>query len=106
MEESGTTEAGHQPVLLEAVVHSLGERSPGYFLDATFGGGGHARALLEQHPGNQLLALDRDPEAEGRADKLGAEYPDRFRFRGWNFARMGELEESGFDGILFDFGIS
>lgn len=105
--ETEATTGGHAPVLLEAVLGYLGELSPGRYLDATFGGGGHAHALLEVHPENELVGMDRDPEAAVRAEALLGEYGERFRFVGWNFNRLGELAAGErFDGVLFDFGIS
>ena len=97
---------GHAPVLCEEVMEAFAERSPGRFLDATFGGGGHSRALLEGDPDNHVVALDRDPAASTRAEALQAAFPERFRFHDMNFAELDQLEEADFSGILFDFGVS
>ena len=96
----------HVPVLLEASMEYLNPANGGVFLDGTFGGGGHTRAMLESSPEVCVVAIDQDPEAEERALALKAIYGDRFRFYSMNFAEMGELEERSFDGILFDFGLS
>ncbi len=97
---------GHKPVLLREVLGLLAPVAGGRYLDCTFGGGGHSRALLEAAPGTQVIALDRDPEAALRAEALAAEFPARFELRVENFGRLGAMPESGFDGILFDFGLS
>ena len=62
---------GHQPVLLAQAVNALQPRSAGRYLDGTFGGGGHTRALLEgSSPDGVVLALDADPAAFDRATRL------------------------------------
>lgn len=98
---------GHQPVLLREALELLRPRTEGRYLDATFGGGGHSRALLEAAPGTRVTALDRDPAAQPRAAALTAEFPGRFSLLDLNFGRLAELpREAGFDGILFDLGVS
>jgi 16S rRNA (cytosine1402-N4)-methyltransferase len=98
--------SGHQPVLLHEVLEFLAPVAGGRYLDCTFGGGGHARALLAAAPGTQVLALDRDPEAGPRAEALAAEFPGRIGLLHRDFGRLSSLAETGFDGILFDFGLS
>ncbi len=98
--------SGHEPVLLEAVVAFLAQGRWGRYLDATFGGGGHTRALLDADARNHVLALDCDPEAVARGHALAAAYPGRLVLRHMNFGELGRLAETGFIGILFDFGIS
>lgn len=96
----------HVPVLLEATIEYLKPEEGGLFLDGTFGGGGHTRAMLESSPEVYVVAIDQDPQAEERALALKKVYGDRFRFYSMNFADIGQLEERRFDGILFDFGLS
>ena len=57
----------HEPVMAAEVTDLLGQVPPGLVLDATLGGAGHARALLEAHPGITLLGIDRDPIAVAAA---------------------------------------
>jgi len=104
--EQITRTAGHEPVLLRECLKGLQASEGGRFLDATFGGGGHSRAILNAHPANTLEALDRDPSAEERAGAVAAEYSNRFVFHRMDFGDLGDFAESGFDGILFDLGVS
>ncbi len=97
---------GHVPVLLRETLELLSPRAGAKLLDGTFGGGGHTRALLSAAEGVTVVATDRDPAAAPRADKVKVEFGDRFRFYAMNFGDLAELEEEGFDGILFDFGLS
>lgn len=97
---------GHQPVLLREVLDLLAPRTGGRYLDATFGGGGHTRAILEAAPGIKVVALDRDPAAQPRAEALRVEFEGNFALIDRDFGRLGELPADGFDGILFDVGVS
>ena len=97
---------GHQPVLLREVLEFLAPRPGGRYLDCTFGGGGHTRALLESVPDVHVVALDRDPAAAERAAPLREEFAGRFELVDRDFGRLAELPMEGFDGILFDLGVS
>jgi len=97
---------GHQPVLLREVLNLLAPRAGGRYLDATFGGGGHTRAILESAAGVSVTAFDRDPAAAVRAEPLKSEYAERFQLIGADFGQLGELAGIGYDGVLFDFGLS
>lgn len=97
---------GHEPVLRREVLELLAPRAGARILDGTFGGGGHTRALLEAAPGVEVTALDRDPAAAPRAERLRAEFGERFTFIDRDFGRLAELPGEGYDGVLFDFGVS
>lgn len=97
---------GHQPVLLNEVLEILDLRVGARVLDATFGGGGHSRAILESAPGVSVVALDRDPAAQCRAEDLTAEFGERFELVDSDFGRLAELDLGSFDGVLFDLGVS
>jgi 16S rRNA (cytosine1402-N4)-methyltransferase len=101
-----TMTPGHQPVLLREVLGFLAPLAAGRYLDCTFGGGGHSRALLSAAPDVSVLALDRDPAAQSRADALREEFGERFTLIDRDFGRLAEIPQSGFDGILFDLGVS
>ena len=96
---------GHQPVLLHEVLEFLAPRPHGRYLDCTFGGGGHERAILDSAV-TQVVALDRDPAAHARAAALRAESAGRLEFLDYDFRRLGELDLGAFDGALFDLGVS
>lgn len=89
----------------------LAIRPDGFYVDGTFGRGGHSRAILEQlGPEGRLLALDRDPEAVAVAVALQEQDP-RFRIVHRAFSGLGdELAAAGrtgrVDGILLDVGVS
>ena len=101
----------HQPVLLEEAVSSLKVREAGTYLDATFGRGGHSRAILagltEQ---GRLFALDKDPQAVAAGIEELGEDP-RFSIVQGSFAEMDRMVqewqiERNLDGILLDLGVS
>ena len=96
----------HLPVLAREVLSLFSPVEDGCYLDATFGGGGHTRHLLEASPRCSVVALDRDPEAEERAHAMAAEFPGRFQFHDGDFRTLDSIPESGFAGILFDLGLS
>jgi 16S rRNA (cytosine1402-N4)-methyltransferase len=97
---------GHNPVLLREVIALLAPKAGGRFLDGTFGGGGHTRAILEAAEGVEVVAFDRDPAALQRAESLKSEYASRFELVSADFGRLGELARGEFDGALFDLGLS
>jgi len=101
---------GHTPVLLEAFVEGIRIDSDGLYVDATFGAGGHSRALLARLSGQgRLMAFDRDPPAVEIGNRLAKE-DSRFRMWHASFSDMGRiLEQCGWDkvsGIGFDLGVS
>lgn len=95
---------GHQPVMLHEVLEYLAPLPGSCHLDCTFGGGGHTRAILQT--GASVVALDRDPAAQARAESLRAEFPATFRLVDLNFGDLATLPDTGFAGILFDLGVS
>ena len=95
---------GHIPVLKEPVLEAFRDVR-GLFLDGTFGGGGHAQALLEQNPLLHVIGLDVDPEAQTRAKNLEQRFSKRFEFHSMNFSELEQLHKT-FDGVLLDLGVS
>lgn len=98
----------HRPVLLDQALEGLSLRPDGVYLDATFGRGGHARAILARlGPSGRLLLNDRDPEAVAAARAEFGEDP-RVSIRHGDFASIAEWPAlaEGLDGALFDLGVS
>lgn len=101
--------SSHVPVMLEEVLEALQPRDGGLYVDATFGAGGYARAILESAD-CRLLGVDRDPTARANAERFKPLYPKRFAFAFGPFSLMedvlDEADSSGADGIVFDLGVS
>ncbi len=97
----------HAPVLLDAALDALAIRADGCYVDATFGRGGHAGAILGRlGEEGKLLALDRDPEASTAAARLFADDP-RAKFIQARFSELAQHVAAGsVNGILFDLGVS
>ncbi len=104
------THSPHTPVLLAEALDALNVRADGVYVDATYGRGGHSRALLERlGPSGRLFAFDRDPDACAHAwRELGRDA--RFRIERANFDQLAAvLKQAGvarIDGILLDLGVS
>ena len=102
---------GHTPVLLREALAWLNVRPGGCYVDATYGGGGHTRAILEASaPDGRVLALDADPAAVTRAREDVERAAGRLVARPGNFAGLGALAGAAsfdpVDGILMDLGVS
>ena len=98
----------HVPVLLEETVEALAVRSDGTYVDATFGRGGHSRAILARlGEAGRLIALDRDPQAieAGRAmaDRRLSLMHAPFSALANVVQRCGATRV---DGVLLDLGVS
>ncbi|HEY1976933.1 MAG TPA: 16S rRNA (cytosine(1402)-N(4))-methyltransferase RsmH [Candidatus Baltobacteraceae bacterium] len=97
----------HVPVLLGPALDCLEIRSDGIYVDATFGAGGHSRAILDRLETGRLLAFDADPSAIPRAAEIA---DPRFTFIPANFRELCEQLDrqaiGSIDGILFDLGVS
>ena len=101
----------HVPVLLGPVLEGLDIRKDGVYVDATFGRGGHSRAILERlDAAGRLIAIDRDPQAIASAPAALTD-DRRFLLLRSDFAELATcMEERGLtgsvDGLLFDLGVS
>ncbi len=97
----------HVPVLVGPALEYLEILPNGIYLDATFGAGGHAAAILERLGNGRLIALDADPRAAEVAQRLA---DPRLTFVHENFRDLGRVldgcEIPSLDGVLFDLGVS
>jgi 16S rRNA (cytosine1402-N4)-methyltransferase len=104
-------EYSHHPVLLEEALKALKLKPEGVYVDATFGRGGHAQAILQRlGPDGRLVGLDKDPQAIAVArERFAADA--RFSIHHASFAELRDIiSEVGLlgqvDGILMDLGVS
>jgi len=111
----------HRPVMYREVIELLASVPQGIVVDATVGGGGHARLLLEARPDLQLIGIDRDADAVTAARATLAPFGDRARIVHGGFEDVaaivhsetgghsntgGMKSEGNIMGILFDLGTS
>jgi 16S rRNA (cytosine1402-N4)-methyltransferase len=104
--QSTSLPAYHIPVLLAETIEGLNINRDGIYVDCTFGGGGHSKAILEQlSPKGKLVAFDQDADAK---NNLPAD--ERLVFVSHNFRhlqRFLRLEGiTAVDGIMADLGVS
>jgi len=95
----------HLPVLLNESINGLNLHENGIYVDATFGGGGHSKVILEQLKGGRLLGFDQDEDAQKNVltDSRFQLIPQNFKFAK-NFLQLyGALP---IDGLLADLGVS
>ncbi|MBU6177933.1 MAG: 16S rRNA (cytosine(1402)-N(4))-methyltransferase RsmH [Bacteroidetes bacterium] len=98
--------AYHIPVLLREVIEALDIRPDGVYVDCTFGGGGHSKAILEKlGPHGRLIAFDQDEDARKNlpADDRLLFVPENFRHV-QRFLRLHKIQKV--DGLLADLGVS
>ncbi|MEO8486919.1 MAG: 16S rRNA (cytosine(1402)-N(4))-methyltransferase RsmH [Betaproteobacteria bacterium] len=102
------TDGAHVSVLLEESVAALALRVDGTYVDATFGRGGHARAILARlSPAGRVVAIDRDPDAARAALEIR---DARLVFMRARFSELDRVLDAlaidRVDGVLLDLGIS
>ncbi|TAE72897.1 MAG: 16S rRNA (cytosine(1402)-N(4))-methyltransferase RsmH [Bacteroidetes bacterium] len=98
----------HSPVMLSECIEGLRIKPDGVYIDLTFGGGGHSKAILaELNEKGKLYGFDQDADAEQEASQITAKnftlMPYNFRYF-YKYLRMFGVEKV--DGILADLGIS
>ena len=100
----------HRPVMVDEIVELFRPVPPGLIVDATVGGGGHARALLDALPQHRLLGLDQDEEALVAANVTLTGFADRVILRRARFDRLKAMVKEAGDesvvAVLFDLGVS
>ena len=99
------TEVYHIPVLARESIEALQLRSGFDVIDATFGGGGHSRLILEQLDKGRLFAFDQDEDAAGNAIEDDRLFFIRHNFRyAKNFLRYFGVDKV--DAVFADLGVS
>ena len=95
----------HNPVMLEKCIEGLNIKPDGVYVDVTFGGGGHSRAILERLTTGHLYAFDQDEDAAENAfdDERFTFIPQNFKYCK-NFVQL--YHGGKVDGILADLGVS
>ena len=103
----------HTPVLLQEVVNGLNIQPDGIYVDCTFGGGGHAKAILEKLSAKgKLFVFDQDEDAKKNLPIGQTGLPDdaRIIFVAHNFRHIQRFlrlhNTQAVDGILADLGVS
>ena len=101
----------HTPVLLKEVLEGLNLRPDGFYVDCTYGRGGHSRALLQAlGSSGRLLIFDKDYSAIAHAEKLFATDTRVICIHGSFTALISTVEQLNMlgrvDGVLFDLGVS
>ncbi|MEO9484062.1 MAG: 16S rRNA (cytosine(1402)-N(4))-methyltransferase RsmH [Ekhidna sp.] len=100
----------HNPVMLQECLGGLDIKPDGVYVDVTFGGGGHSKAILERLTTGHLIAFDQDADAEKNARTLELSGKRSFTFIESNFRFLKKyLKLHGItevDGILADLGVS
>ncbi len=103
------SDSAHIPVLAGEMLHWLAPVDGGVYLDATFGGGGYAEAILRAACCT-VWAIDRDPDAIARGASLAARFPGRLHLIHGAFGDMLELLAAQgvttLDAVVFDLGVS
>src|SRR4051812_7427415 len=104
--DNETSSSYHVPVLLNEVIEHLAIKPSGIYVDCTFGGGGHAKAILQKLGGKgRLVAFDQDADAKQNLpdDERVVFVPQNFRYL-QRFLRLNGITEV--DGVLADLGVS
>ena len=101
--------ASHTPVMLAQVIQALAPRDGEFYIDATFGAGGYAAAMLDA-AACRVVGIDRDSEACDRAEAIVDRYHGRLRVLHGRFGDLVDLADrhrlGQINGIAFDLGVS
>lgn len=100
----------HVPVLLAEVCSALDVKRGGIFIDGTFGAGGYTRAIIDAHPRNMVIAIDRDPDAIAGGAAMAARAKRRLSLVSGRFGELDEIARAegveSVDGVVLDIGVS
>ncbi|MBS1214732.1 MAG: rsmH [Proteobacteria bacterium] len=107
-----TDQGAHLPVMLAEVLEGLNIQEDGFYVDCTFGRGGHSRGILERlGASGRLLALDKDPAAVASSEAAALCRDERFAIAHGSYTDMARQVEclhrtGGIAGVLMDLGVS
>lgn len=101
-----SSDFNHIPVLAQELISGLTIISGGHYLDATVGGGGHSKLILDAANDLKITAIDRDQQALTAAQTKLANYQEQVQFWQGNFADYPNSENNKFNGIIADLGVS
>lgn len=97
----------HIPVLMREVLEIFTGKSLRIFFDGTVGAGGHAKAILEEHPEiERYIACDRDPRAHELSSVTLAPWKEKIEWIRGSYADVVAELEGCIDGFLIDVGVS
>ncbi|HNT55595.1 MAG TPA: 16S rRNA (cytosine(1402)-N(4))-methyltransferase RsmH [Anaerolineaceae bacterium] len=101
----------HVSVLYQEILNVLSPESPGRYVDATIGAGGHAWGILKaSSPDGELLGFELDPQALEIANQRLAVFGERVHLRQASYVCLGEelarLGWDGVQGVVMDLGVS
>lgn len=94
----------HKPVLLDESIDGLVWRPDGTYVDLTFGGGGHSRAILDRLQGGRLFAFDQDQDAAANAEDLDLTFVQANFRHLKRYLKLYGVKQV--DGVLADLGVS
>ncbi len=77
-----------------------------FYIDATFGAGGHSKLILDSCSACNVIGIDRDESVIPFADNLREVYKERFNFINSRFSNISNVIPQEVDGFLFDVGVS
>jgi 16S rRNA (cytosine1402-N4)-methyltransferase len=95
---------------LVEVCSALDVKRGGIFIDGTFGAGGYTRAIIDAHPRNTVIAIDRDPDAIAGGAALAAKVKKRLALVPGRFGDLDAIAKAqgteSVDGVVLDIGVS
>jgi 16S rRNA (cytosine1402-N4)-methyltransferase len=108
--DEGVTSFRHQPVMVGQIVELFTPVPPGWVVDATVGGAGHAAALLARHAHLRVLGLDQDADALAAAAERLRPFGERALLHRARFDSLDDIVQqlgtTPVSGVLFDLGVS
>ncbi|CAM8632143.1 COG0275 Predicted S-adenosylmethionine-dependent methyltransferase involved in cell envelope biogenesis [Acidimicrobiia bacterium] len=112
MDAQPDREFAHRPVMADEIVALFAPVPAGWLIDATLGGAGHAKLLLDAHPHLKVLGLDQDPDALVAAQSRLERFGDRYKTARTRFDSLASVvaqtipSDEPVVGTLFDLGVS